>query len=82
MRAPPVETLEEMAVRQVMDLHGLVSLAQRVQQNIIDNRQVLAGEGMEEDLMEEAPLDSSGESLSDGEEGRREDSPQVPGFFD
>jgi len=83
MQNPPVETLTERAVRHVMDLHGLVQIAQRIQQEAQETSGVVRGDGMEEDLME-GSLDSSGAQPSDGEdeEGESSNDPHAPGFFE
>ncbi len=80
MRDPPVESLTERAVRHVMDLHGLIQIAQRLQLAVRETSQVVTGEGMEEDLME-GSLASPEEGSSDGGEEESSD-PHTPGFFD
>ena len=84
MQDPPVENLTERAVRHVMDLHGLVQLAQRIQNATLETSAVFQGVGMEEDLMEGEASASSGGNPSDGEEEEEEvsDGPHAPGFFD
>ena len=82
MREPPVETLTERSVCHVMDLHGLVQIAHRIQALVLETSSVVRGEGMEEDLMEGSSSASLQETSSSGEEGEMEDAPDFPGFFE
>jgi hypothetical protein len=82
MREPPVETLTERTVRHVMDLYGLVQVAQRIQLQVQETSSVVRGDGMEEDLMEPQSSASLQETSSSGEEEEMEDAPEFPGFFD
>jgi hypothetical protein len=82
MREPPVETLTERSIRHVMDLHGLVQLANRIQASVLETSSVVRGEGMEEDLMEGQSSASLQETSSSGEEEEMVDALEGPGFFD